>query len=600
LVKIETILTNCIEEIRSGKSTLAECLDRYPSRRQELEPMLKIALNIREPQPLSLDSNYKRNSKELLLKQIRNIKQKKSRSFSGIFSFGLPPQFAWARVAVSVLIMAILLSSLVGGTAYAAQGSIPGDILYPVKITTENARLYVSGDDSDKVALSLEFSLTRLQEMNKLATRNNGKTELVLERYRDNLNAISRYLGRISDGLVFSDILESTLINIQNQVILCDNITDANPAFFAASSQASTMAINEQLSLLEILAKQNSLQATQINLNVMQSRLRRAQEKADKNQYESMKLALFQYQKFNSLGEGILESAQATNNNATEIENLSLQVLPDFLYIIENIAGQVPQEYLGSIETCRQMTTQFQKQAGYRYQHKGNFSQGYDTEPQENIDASVAEQESQMSSENRGGNDDKDNLPLNTETTISSARDESQLSQGGNGIDNANRDGRNLNGTNTTTESTIGNTELIGGDSGRVGAYNTSSSVSNETSSTAFSGSFADSIGSGEIGDRGTGVRSDTDSGGGYGIYSSTASEPNKDSSSGSGVNFGNDAPAIEGTPTTPGQVTGDGRSIESSNGTGSDVSSSNDNGNDSGSTSGISGSVQNKSNTQK
>ena len=119
--KIEIILTNCIKEIKSGKATLAECLNRYPSRRKELEPLLKMALNIQEPPALQLDNNYKQAAKAQLLQQIRAPKQKKSRSFADIFSFGIPSQYAWARVAVSVLIVVVLLSTLAGGTAYASQ-----------------------------------------------------------------------------------------------------------------------------------------------------------------------------------------------------------------------------------------------------------------------------------------------------------------------------------------------------------------------------------------------------------------------------------------------------------------------------------------------
>ena len=72
---IETILTNCIEEIKSGKATLAQCLDHYPSRRQELEPLLKMALIIKEPPTFNLDSSYKQSAKARLLQQIRTAKQ---------------------------------------------------------------------------------------------------------------------------------------------------------------------------------------------------------------------------------------------------------------------------------------------------------------------------------------------------------------------------------------------------------------------------------------------------------------------------------------------------------------------------------------------
>jgi len=47
--KIEDILAQCIEDIKAGKSSVADCLDKYPALRKQLEPLLKIALEIREP-----------------------------------------------------------------------------------------------------------------------------------------------------------------------------------------------------------------------------------------------------------------------------------------------------------------------------------------------------------------------------------------------------------------------------------------------------------------------------------------------------------------------------------------------------------------------
>ncbi len=55
--KIEIIVTYCIQEIKAGRATLAECLDRYPEKRQEIEPLLRMALNIREPEPFGLNDD---------------------------------------------------------------------------------------------------------------------------------------------------------------------------------------------------------------------------------------------------------------------------------------------------------------------------------------------------------------------------------------------------------------------------------------------------------------------------------------------------------------------------------------------------------------
>ncbi len=374
--KIETILTNCIREIKSGKTTLAECLDRYHSRRRELEPLLKMALNIQEPPALKLDSSYKQAAKVQLLRQIQAIKQKKSRSFADILSFGLPPYFVWARVAVSVLVVVILMSMLAGGTAYAAQGSLPGDVLYPVKIGTEDARLLIANDSSAKAELNLEFAQKRLVEMNKLANRELEKAELAVDGYNGNLVAAGQQIRRITDTSALTNLLVRALEDIQNQLVFCDSVIDADPAYLGPVNKASTMAINKQVEFLEMLSQHNIMLAAQINLNSMQNRLQRAQAKANGNQYKTMQEALLQYQKFNQLGKQILQNAQASKNHNTEIEVLSLQMLSGDLDILNGISQQVPQEYRNSIETCIQMTMQFQTQARHRYQEQGNLDMG--------------------------------------------------------------------------------------------------------------------------------------------------------------------------------------------------------------------------------
>ena len=48
LKKFEDILVQCIEDIKAGKSSIEDCLDRYPSVREQLEPLLRTALEIRK------------------------------------------------------------------------------------------------------------------------------------------------------------------------------------------------------------------------------------------------------------------------------------------------------------------------------------------------------------------------------------------------------------------------------------------------------------------------------------------------------------------------------------------------------------------------
>lgn len=46
--KFEEVFARHVEDIETGKSSVQDCLDRYPSIREQLEPLLRINLEIRK------------------------------------------------------------------------------------------------------------------------------------------------------------------------------------------------------------------------------------------------------------------------------------------------------------------------------------------------------------------------------------------------------------------------------------------------------------------------------------------------------------------------------------------------------------------------
>ena len=44
--KREDMLVQYVEDIKGGSSSIEDCLNRYPSVREQLEPLLKIAIEI--------------------------------------------------------------------------------------------------------------------------------------------------------------------------------------------------------------------------------------------------------------------------------------------------------------------------------------------------------------------------------------------------------------------------------------------------------------------------------------------------------------------------------------------------------------------------
>ena len=67
-----------------------------------------------------------------------------------------------------IIIVALLLGG--GGTSFAAQSSLPGDVLYPVKIhVNEAVRSSLTFSTASKASLETELAEARLKETEELA-----------------------------------------------------------------------------------------------------------------------------------------------------------------------------------------------------------------------------------------------------------------------------------------------------------------------------------------------------------------------------------------------------------------------------------------------
>src|SRR5512147_501750 len=64
-MKKEEILALCLEEIRSGRSTIEECVARHPEMEAELRDLLGIALNLRAD-PVRPSAEFKMRARRRL------------------------------------------------------------------------------------------------------------------------------------------------------------------------------------------------------------------------------------------------------------------------------------------------------------------------------------------------------------------------------------------------------------------------------------------------------------------------------------------------------------------------------------------------------
>ena len=218
-MKKEEILANCIEEVRSGKSTVEDCIKRYPALGKELRAMLEIAVSIK-PEETSPSAEFKARARlHLFDAEKQPAAVKTTNHFRNWFA--LTP----VKVTASVLLVLLIFAAVGGGTVYAAQSSTPGDILYPVKTGAENIQLTLTTSPVAKARLYLQLAQKRINEMAQQAKLNR------------NINPQS----------------EETVTNLFDKALAELNIASNAQAINNTLSYLSVASLNEELELKQVV-----------------------------------------------------------------------------------------------------------------------------------------------------------------------------------------------------------------------------------------------------------------------------------------------------------------------------------------------------------
>lgn len=173
-MKKEEILAICIEEIRSGKSTVEDCIARYPEFGKELQSLLKITSSLKV-EIVKPSMEFKQRAKRRLFEEMQSSPEKISQSI--LIRHKLSPVGWIAGVLIGLLFFGVAGA----GAVYAAQGSLPGDILYPVKTGVENLQLAVTPGAEAKANLHLKLAQRRIDEATRQVKLNRDINVQALE-----------------------------------------------------------------------------------------------------------------------------------------------------------------------------------------------------------------------------------------------------------------------------------------------------------------------------------------------------------------------------------------------------------------------------------
>jgi hypothetical protein len=163
----DEILEECLDKIASGESTVEECLARNPKEAAELEPYLLSVERLQRGKAVTPSPFFAARLRSELMQKTQATPPPTRR---------LPVFFRQMALNLGVL---FLMFALVG-TAF-AQGSLPGETLYGVKLASERVWRVLT---TDPVGTDLEIANRRVNEY-VAVSRDEVRRARVLTGYHD-------------------------------------------------------------------------------------------------------------------------------------------------------------------------------------------------------------------------------------------------------------------------------------------------------------------------------------------------------------------------------------------------------------------------------
>jgi hypothetical protein len=358
LKKFEDILAECIDDIRAGEANTEDCLARYPSLRERLEPLLELAIGIRETPDIRPSSAFKVKARVQLMEYIHaRAVTERPLSLCNRRTKQLAHRRRFSMIGVVIAIV-LALSAAAGGTAYASQGSLPGDTLYSVKLATEQVRMALPGDDLSKAERALNLAERRVREMEALA--NSARAQrlgLVSDKYDDAMGAALAMMRRAGvKGLVATDVAVRIAEATARHLSALDGVYDIVPDGAKPDiERARNVSQAGHFRALQVLADEHPGEATEINLAATEGRLSRALAAAQAQNEGEVVNALEQFEEMSQFGLEISNAAwQLGANEEVVVGELVAGATLRHLSMLDDVADRAPDAALQALIRARQ------------------------------------------------------------------------------------------------------------------------------------------------------------------------------------------------------------------------------------------------------
>lgn len=176
----DNILNSCLERLHQG-DTLEACLASYPAQTEHLRPLLQVATQLPPTSQPAMSAEGWQRGEVRLLARASELRMRRIDLTPNPQRFNLFRLFGWSRRLVMIATIIFLLIGFVGmGTVSAANDSLPGSSLYPVKRTAESIISLTAWTPERQTNLHLTWAERRLSEVEALLNRDGSVEEGLL------------------------------------------------------------------------------------------------------------------------------------------------------------------------------------------------------------------------------------------------------------------------------------------------------------------------------------------------------------------------------------------------------------------------------------
>ena len=219
-----SILDECIAALQQGES-LDDCLARYPAHAERLEPLLILADKVRNTPP-ALPRPWPQAAAWQRIRQRATDLRTEPQPVPLSFDYG-----AWLRPVAITVALLLALFGATGGTVLAAQNSLPDSPLYPVKLATEDVRLWFVFDDVHKAEILVDQSNERMDEILEMNRQDKPVPSNVLSALRSRNQRAADIVAKHPDETALqTSLVQQAEAQETNLILLYPQVSESDRA----------------------------------------------------------------------------------------------------------------------------------------------------------------------------------------------------------------------------------------------------------------------------------------------------------------------------------------------------------------------------------